>query len=580
MIKGPKAPKDPVTKGKGFFVMKNQDIEAVLRADKTWAQEIYLDDGRIENAAALVGGIEDKEILSLLKTAAGFRRLVAGIGVSVTAREAGVSETTVEFQLLVYGKRDCYHSGTHAKMPVTLNGIEQFLELSEITWSEDDKVVGQFVFVFPEKISEAKASVKLYLRSGYDVPEDFEDAAVDFHSEAYSKIIEQSLIQTGNTDRFLRAVKKAQNGEAVTIAFIGGSITQGAGAVPSVTKCYAYQTYRAFADRYQNGGNIHYIRAGIGGTSSELGVIRYEKDVLEYGKNKPDIVVVEFAVNDDADETEGDCYEGLLRKIWFSKEHPAVILLFSVFAFDWNLQERFIPMGKAYGLPMVSVKDAVTKQFFLTEKTGRVFTKRQFFYDTYHPNNLGHTVMADCLSYFFDEAVKGRKDSHDCAKEQKAEPATEQLPPVKSADFEKTEYFDRAVCAAGATIEPGSFTAKDTDLQLVERNLDDYPLGMFPDNWMHDGTDAENTPFILRLCCRTLLLIAKDSAEELFGKAVIRVDGKVLRIYDPHEVGWTHCNAALLLREEESTEHVIEISMEKGQEHKCFTILGFGYVKD
>ena len=103
---------------------------------------------------------------------------------------------------------------------------------------------------------------------------------------------------------------------------------------------------------------------------------------------------------------------------------------------------------------------------------------------------------------------------------------------------------------------------------------------MFPDNWMHEGRGDENRPFVLKLRCRILLLIAKDSAEELFGKAVIRVDGRVLRIYDPHEVGWTHCNATLLLREKESTEHVIEISMEKGQEHKRFTILGFGYVKD
>lgn len=580
MIKGPKAPKDPVAKGKGFFVMKDQDIEAVLRADKTRVQEICLDDGRIESAAALVGGIEDQEILSLLKTAAGFRRLVTGIGVSVSAEGAEAAEAVVEFQMIAYGRKDGYHSGTHADMAVTLNGIEQFLDLSEITWSEDDEVIGQFVFVFPEGIAKAKASVKLYLKEGFDVPEDFEDAPANFCSAVYSNIIAQSLIQTGNTERFLRAVKKAQNGEDVTIAFIGGSITQGAGAAPSVTQCYAYRAYRAFADRYQNGGNIHYIRAGIGGTPSELGVIRYEKDVLEYGKNKPDIVVIEFAVNDDGDETEGDCYEGLLRKVWFSEEHPAVVLLFSVFAFDWNLQERFIPMGKRYDLPMVSVKNAVTEQFFLTEKTGRVFTKRQFFYDTYHPNNLGHTVMADCLSHFFDEAVKKAKDSRGCGKQQKTETATEQISPVKSADFERTEYFDRAVCAAGVEIEPGSFTAKDTDLQMVERNLDDYPSGMFPDNWMHDGTAGENKPFILKLRCRILLLIAKDSAEELFGKAVIRVDGRVLRIYDPHEVGWTHCNATLLLREKESREHVIEISMEKGQEHKRFTILGFGYVKD
>lgn len=41
------------------------------------------------------------------------------------------------------------------------------------------------------------------------------------------------------------------------------------------------------------------IKAGVGGTPSELGMIRFERDVLRDGKEKPDLVVVEFAVNDE-----------------------------------------------------------------------------------------------------------------------------------------------------------------------------------------------------------------------------------------------------------------------------------------
>ena len=42
---------------------------------------------------------------------------------------------------------------------------------------------------------------------------------------------------------------------------------------------------------------------------------------------------------------------------------PAVLLLFAVFANDWNLQERLAPVGERYQLPMVSIRDAVTPQF-------------------------------------------------------------------------------------------------------------------------------------------------------------------------------------------------------------------------
>ena len=50
---------------------------------------------------------------------------------------------------------------------------------------------------------------------------------------------------------------------------------------------------------------MKFIKAGVGGTPSELGMIRFDRDVLRDGQ-QPDIVVIEFAVNDEGDETKGD----------------------------------------------------------------------------------------------------------------------------------------------------------------------------------------------------------------------------------------------------------------------------------
>ena len=144
------------------------------------------------------------------------------------------------------------------------------------------------------------------------------------------------------------------------------------------------------------------IKAGVGGTPSELGMIRFDRDVLR-GEEQPDLVVIEFAVNDEGDETKGDCYESLVRKVLNLPWKPAVVLLFSVFANDWNLQERLKPVGYCYDLPMVSIRDAVSPQFQMPKGQGRVLTKNQFFYDMFHPNNMGHTIMADCLQYLFEQ---------------------------------------------------------------------------------------------------------------------------------------------------------------------------------
>ena len=44
---------------------------------------IYENDGRLLNSAKLIGNIEDEEIIKLLETTEGFRKLVSKIGVCV-----------------------------------------------------------------------------------------------------------------------------------------------------------------------------------------------------------------------------------------------------------------------------------------------------------------------------------------------------------------------------------------------------------------------------------------------------------------------------------------------------------------
>lgn len=64
-----------------------------------------------------------------------------------------------------------------------------------------------------------------------------EEEAVDTKSERYCTMIERSLMNLGNTYRIRKAIEKARAGKEVTLAYIGGSITQGAEqhrSIPSV----------------------------------------------------------------------------------------------------------------------------------------------------------------------------------------------------------------------------------------------------------------------------------------------------------------------------------------------------------
>ena len=328
------------------------------------------------------------------------------------------------------------------------------------------------------------------------------------------------------------------------------------------------------------GNNVKFIKAGVGGTPSELGMLRFDRDVLRDGE-KPDIVIVEFAVNDEGDETKGDCYESLVRKILKLDWNPEVVLLFSVFANDWNLQERLRPVGDLYDLPMVSIRDAVVEQF--TRKEGRVLTKNQFFYDMFHPSNIGHTIMADCLQYLFERCELREHARLDAFENGLTEEGMLlqrlKLEPVIGGSFENVRLMDKKDVYEGAVIETGDFTATDQELQSVEMDDALNLTPEFPYNWMYDGTKPDRAFFELTITCRALFLIFKDSGEVDVGTADVLVDGEFRFTADPHVNNWLHCNAVLVFQEKETAAHTVRIQMSGENLDKKFTILGFGYVE-
>ena len=569
--KGPKAPRDAMKKPGGFYIMRDKEIAGSVQPDGRGIQFLYMDGGRMISCARVVGNVKDENMLELLQTAAGFRKLVSGMGVTVEMEEG--KDRTVDFVFQMYGKKNSYTSGTQIKVPVPADGAEHTVKLEDYEWSEDDDVPGQIRFEFPSPGELACVTVKLYLREGFEAPEEIEVAPVNLETEDYLEVRRKSLMQTGNPARLQKAIDRARRGEDITIAFIGGSITQGAGAVPINTGCYAYKAFQRLCDLTGRGteDNIHYIKAGVGGTPSELGMLRYERDVLRDGSVKPDIVVVEFAVNDEGDETKGECYDSLVRMILGAPNCPAVILLFAVFDNDWNLQERLSPVGRAYDLPMVSVRDAVVEQFYQKPGAGRVFGKPQFFYDCYHPTNLGHTVMADCIAHLL-QTVDKLPRQEDTLK-------LSSVTPPLGGEFENVKLFDRSSSVPGIHVDCGDFCHTDEELQGVEMDRDLAPTKEFPNNWMRGAGEGPEKPFSIDITCTALLLIYKDSGSGSVGCADVRVDGRKVLTADPHVNGWTHCNPVICFRGAERKQYHVEICMAQGDEDKEFTILGFGYVE-
>ena len=559
--RGPKAPKDPTKKRSVIYIMLDDAIEGRPNGFGGFFDVNYLD-GRVAAKVTNLLPELDKELARELQTCEGFRKIVHNIGVSIKADKEEDRSKTIRFAQQC---RAAAGSGTPFPAEVVCDGRETKIFVEEYPAAENEQVLTAFFFEFPEYFT-AKVTIAYYLNDGYEVPELIPDPPVQFGSENYNTMIARSCMQTGNLYRMKKAIAKAKAGEDVTIAYIGGSITQGAGAKPIGTNSYAYRSYEMFKQRFGkgDGSNVHFIKAGVGGTPSELGLTRYEDDVLRQGVVTPDVVVIEFAVNDAGDETNGVCYESLALMAMEGPGNPAVVLLFSVFMDDYNLQDNLSKVGYHYNLPMVSIKNAVTPNFY--EDTP-VITKRQFFYDLYHPSNDGHRIMADCLDYFWKLAEEGETPAEDVDLTKEGVIGNRYRALIA---FGKDDAAKHVKC-----LSAGSFTGTDNMLQCVEQDANAYTTPEFPDHWMYEGASEQPESFTMTMECKDLLLVYKDSGDPSFGTAEVLVDGVVTRTINPLEVGWNHCNAVIVYTGEEVKEHQVEVRMTDAA--KKFTILGFGY---
>ncbi|MCR5431745.1 MAG: hypothetical protein K6E95_04235 [Lachnospiraceae bacterium] len=383
------------------------------------------------------------------------------------------------------------------------------------------------------------------------------------YEDWYADMVEASIVSTGNNARLKKVLEKARAGEEFRVAAIGGSVTEGAGAVVN-KEGYAYKFASALERDYcpAGTGNMKFVNAGLSGTPSSLGIMRYDRDVVGLLGGAPDLLIIEFSVNDSGEVTRGQAYSSMIHRALTDNPDCAVILLFAVFKTKWNMQNNYIPEGEVYELPMVSIKDAIAVPFAKGQLTNELF-----FADDYHPKTYGHQIMSDCLMH-----LVGLIDRED------ADTASE-VPEkgIKKIPYEHTTLItsDLASLEEGVSVDPGSFTLTDKAIQSMFFT----GKGAFTDNFMHDK-DAGNDPFVLKLTCSKLLLNFKTSNSKTFGLAEILVDGAPVEAGNGYSSGgWNNCNVISLIDAEESAEHTVEIKMAPGFEDKSFTILALGYAK-
>lgn len=113
---------------------------------------------------------------------------------------------------------------------------------------------------------------------------------------------------------------KVFNGEPVNVAYLGGSITAQPG-----WRVYSLDWMKEKFPEVR----FKEINAAIGGTGSDFGVFRLNDHVLAH---KPDLVFVEFAVNDSYTDPDKilRSMEGIVRQIWQANSYADICFIYTI----------------------------------------------------------------------------------------------------------------------------------------------------------------------------------------------------------------------------------------------------------
>lgn len=351
----------------------------------------------------------------------------------------------------------------------------------------------------------------------------------------------RAVLNTGNRARLANVMKKAQNNEAITFSVIGGSITQGTGAQTSQEN-YAYRTMAWWVKAFPTASpKLNYVNAGIGATGSYIGVHRAERDLLS---SNPDVVIVEFSVNDTDPTLNLQSYDSLVRRILELDSQPAVILLFMTQDNGTSLYETHKQIGEAYDLPMISYKNAV-----MPELKAGTFTWEDISPDNIHPNSNGHGIAAELLWNYFNSVYAD-------------------LDNIDTSDLD----FTAAAISEDRYQHPSIGNSDTLNVTASENFVNSSINQYFPNGWSTESAGS----ITFQVNSANIGVLYQRTIDGKSGKYEVYVDGELQATLDgDFPDGWgNYAEAAEVYTGEAAAEHEVVIKAAEGNTADGFQLLG------
>ncbi len=195
--------------------------------------------------------------------------------------------------------------------------------------------------------------------------------------------------------------------QARNVLFIGGSVTQGAWASPG--NSYAELVGNWLKTKFDS---VTVKNIAIGGTNSQFGVYRLEQDLAGF---KPDIAFIEYSVNDKPNDRPFvyEHIDGLIYKL--RKINPDVVIVYiaTTYPAEEALRRAGTKDNRVIYAQEIVEKDGgifVDAAFHLWHHViGTNRNPQDFFTDTVHPNDLGHSSYYNSISEALNDRIATAK---------------------------------------------------------------------------------------------------------------------------------------------------------------------------
>lgn len=340
--------------------------------------------------------------------------------------------------------------------------------------------------------------------------------------ELYNYITQGSIV--GNPNRGLMGKK------SLKVAFLGGSVTYG--YCPDEEKCgeaFPYLVKKHLDESYPDS---EVLNLGISGTACLMGTAITELILHDFS---PDLMFIEYAINEELSRKGATYFEGLIRKLLSLPSKPVLIPVCVCSKDGYSCSELVRDLCGRYGLLCADLKERIYPLF------GGRLDWSEYSCDEGHPIKEGAVLIADIAICAIERIMHTPQE--DTA--------------LPSPQFPQAETYRNArLC--------GGFKTNFTET--------DKGYFCFPKSYVANGAGS-----FLELTeeCSFAAAVFVISNDKALGTAVAETDGNEVTSLQGYSIfGWENPVVQELFCYSEKRKRKIRISLPKSESGKKFILLG------